>query len=329
MKAVKVILMILAVIFVIWLAASALSPSHAHLERSLEIKAPPQVVFDQVNNLGNWEKWSYWNELEPDAKKTYEGPEAGVGSKYSWEGKKTGKGSMVIVESVAPQTIKTELDFGGDGQAKSGFLFEPFGQGTRVTWDFDSDLGFTQRVSMMLMMDKFLGEAYEKGLDNLKKVCEGLPSPASKVEEVTLTPQWVITVRDTTDLAGISAKIGEAYQIIMGFMASKGLKNTSQPLAIWHKFDPEANFADMEPGVPVADSVAVGKGMHLIKMNGNAVKTTHWGAYEDAEPAYEALEAYMEQKGIAPKGDPWEVYITDPMQEKDTARWQTDIYFPI
>ena len=25
----------------------------------------------------------------------------------------------------------------------------------------------------------------------------------------------------------------------------------------------------------------------------------------------------------------WEQYISDPMTEKDTAKWQTDIYFPV
>jgi effector-binding domain-containing protein len=28
-------------------------------------------------------------------------------------------------------------------------------------------------------------------------------------------------------------------------------------------------------------------------------------------------------------GAPWEVYVTDPMVEKDTAKWQTDIYYPV
>jgi len=330
MKAVKIILVILAAIFLIWLAASALSKSHCHLERSIEINTPAQVVFDNVNSPKKWEQWSYWNELEPDAKKTYEGPEAGVGSKYSWEGKKVGKGSLIIVESIPNQSIKTELDFGGEGQAKSGFKFEPAGNGTKVTWDFDSDVGFTQRVFMALMMDKYLGEAYEKGLAKLKTVSESAPAaPASAIEEVDLTPQWVITMRDTTDLASISAKIGAAYGNIMTYMASNGIAMASQPVAFWYDFNREANSVVMEPGIPVSDSVAVGKGMKLVKVSGRAIKTTKMGSYHELQPAYDALQAYMQQKGLSPRGAPWEVYVTDPMEVKDTAQWQTDIYYPI
>lgn len=330
MKAVKIILVILAAIFAIWLIASALSPSHCHLERSVEINAPASVVFDNVHNLKKWQQWSYWNELEPDARKTYEGPESGVGSKYSWEGKKTGKGSMTIIESVPNETIKTELDFDGKGTAKAGFKFELAGNGTKVTWNFDSDVGFMQRVFMALVMDKFLGTAYEKGLAKLKTVCESAPvAPASAIEEVDITPQWVITMRDTTDLASISSKIGAAYQHIMGYVMTNGITPAGQPVAFWYDFNREANSVVMEPGIPVSDSVAVGKGMKLVQMSGKAIKITKMGPYHELQPAYDALQAYMQQKGLSPRGAPWEVYVTDPMQVKDTAQWQTDIYYPI
>ncbi len=330
MKTVKIILVVLAAIFAIWLIATVLSPSHCHLERSVEINAPAPVVFNNLNSPKKWEQWSFWNELEPDAKKTYEGPEAGAGSKYSWEGKKIGRGSMVIVESIPSDSIKTELDFGGRGAAKAGFKLDPAGSGTKVTWAFDSDVGFTQRVFMALMMEKLLGEAYEKGLAKLKAVCESKSAaPASAIEEVDITPQWVITIRDTTDLTSISAKIGTAYQSIMGYVMANGISPAGQPVAFWHDFNRDANSVIMEPGIPVSDSVAVGKGMGLIRISGRAVKTTHWGAYDKVETAYNALKTYMEQNGITSKGAPWEVYVTDPMQVKDTAQWQTDIYYPI
>lgn len=330
MKTVRIILIILGSLFGIWLIASVFFPSHCHLERTAVINVPAQTVFDQVNNLKNWEKWSYWAALEPEAKRTYEGPESGTGSKFSWQGRKTGTGSMTIVESAAPRSIKTELDFAGGGKAQSSFQFEPDGGGTKVTWDFDSDVGFSQRLFMGLMLDKYLGEAYEQGLAKLKQVCEAIPAqPATVIEEVNAPLQWVIAARDTTNLEGIAGTLGACYESIMRYIAARGLKNNEHPLAIWHKFDPGADFVDVEAGIAVSDSVAVGKGMRLVKLGGKAVKATHHGAYSKAASTYDAMQAWMKQHNITPAGAPWEVYITDPMLEKDTSKWLTDIYFPI
>ena len=330
MKAAKIILIILASIFVLWLIASALMPSHCHLERTIVINAPPRLVFEQVNNLKNWQKWSYWDQLDPEAKKVYEGPESGPGSRYSWDGKKVKKGSMLITESHAPETIKTDLDFSEQGKAQAAFKFEPADGGTKVTWSFDSDVGFSQRVFMALMIDKFLGESYEKSLANLKEVVENaLAESNSEIGQVDLTRQWVITQRETTDLAGIPATLSAAFENVTRFAMANGLSQNGQPLAIWHKFNPADDFVDVEAGIPVSDSTNVGTGMKLIKLSGKAVKTTHWGDYDSSEITYHRAMNWMNQQGIQPSGPPWEVYVTDPEIEKDTAKWQTDIYFPI
>jgi len=333
MKAVKVILIILAVLFGAWLIASALFPSHCHLERSEVINAPPHVVFEQVNNLKNWSKWSYWDELEPDAKKTYDGPESGTGSKYSWDGKKVGQGTLTIVESKAPDTIKTELDFPGEGKAYSVFKFEPADGGTKVTWDFDSDVGFSQRVFMRLMMNKFLGEAYEKGLAKLKTVSESVPQPpalpAVNPEVVQLPSQTVITMRDTTTLEGIPGTLGTIFQKVMEYITSKKIEPAGHPLAIWHVFDVATNKVIVEAGMPVSGSAKAGAGMKVTKLAGKAAKVSYFGNYKDMAPTYQAFREWLIANNLAVAGPPWEVYVTDPMTEKDTSKWQTDIYFPL
>ncbi len=333
MNAVKVILIILAAIFGIWLVASALFPSHCHLERSIVINASPQTVFDQVNTLKNWTKWSYWEELDPNAKKTYEGPEAGKGSKYSWESSKTGKGNMIITESTAPESIRTELEIAGEGKALAEFKFEPVDGGTKVTWDFDKDVSFLKRVFVGLMLNKFLGEAYEKGLAKLKTVSESVPqAPALPVIEasvVELSAQYAITMRDTTDLQGIPTSLGMIFQTVMEYITSKKIETSGHPLAIWHAFDPATGYVEVEAGMPVTASAKAGPNMKLIKMDGKAVTTTYFGDYKKMSLTYDALREWMNKNNVIPTGAPWDVYITDPMVEKDTAKWQTEIYFPI
>ena len=102
MKFLKVFLGIFATLFVFWLIISAFLPSHVKFERSAVINAPPETVFQQVNTLKNWEKWSYWHQSDPEQKIAYSGPPAGTGASYAWDGEKTKQGTLTIIDASEP-----------------------------------------------------------------------------------------------------------------------------------------------------------------------------------------------------------------------------------
>lgn len=165
----------IAGLLVIVIFGSYLLPSQAKVARSIEIAAPPAKVFDLLNGYKRYNEWSPWYERDPQAKYTLAGPETGKGARMSWSSTKddVGSGSQEIVESVPGKLVRTKLDFGDMGTAIAGFQLEPAGTGTRVTWDFTSELGNNPMMRWMgLMFDRWIGADYEKGLANLKKVAE-------------------------------------------------------------------------------------------------------------------------------------------------------------
>ena len=58
-----------------WLAIAILSlviigfalPSHVHVERQTTIQATPDRVFARVGDFRQWEAWSPWANIDPDA----------------------------------------------------------------------------------------------------------------------------------------------------------------------------------------------------------------------------------------------------------------------
>ena len=72
----KKILIALAAIIVIFLIVVAMQPADFTVERTATMAAPQADVFAQVNDLHKWDAWSPWAKLDPDAKMTFEGPEA-------------------------------------------------------------------------------------------------------------------------------------------------------------------------------------------------------------------------------------------------------------
>ena len=151
-----------------------LLPRQVHAERSIVVNAPQAQLFDALNGFKRFNEFSPWAALDPNTQYSYAGPESGVGARMSWVSTKedVGSGTNEIVESTPPDFIRTRLDFGGQ-LAEATFKFEPADGGTRVTWGFDCDVGNNPIMRFVgLMLDKWIGADYEKGLARLKEVME-------------------------------------------------------------------------------------------------------------------------------------------------------------
>jgi len=154
-----------------------LCPATSHLERSTLIERPPAEVFATLDSFGRFNEWSPWFEMDPTAKYTYSGPASGVGARMAWVGNSAvGSGSQEIMESVPDSRIVNALDFGGS-QAKAAFKLAPHGNGTQVVWSFDSEHGYNpiNRLFGALLLERVVGNDYEKGLAKLKGVLERSP----------------------------------------------------------------------------------------------------------------------------------------------------------
>jgi hypothetical protein len=151
-------------------------PRHTHLERSVTINTWAETVWPLVNNLRNFvEHWSPWSEKDPNASKEFNAIAEGKGAVYSWKGhpRKSGTGSMEIVESEHHKLVKVKIVFKGRGSFYANWMLSEMDMQTGVTWNFDQDHG-NNPVSRIFgtMMEKFLGPDYEQGLATLKAHCE-------------------------------------------------------------------------------------------------------------------------------------------------------------
>ena len=170
----KFLLRILLFLFILVVLAAFLAlflPKDFHSERSGVIDAPPQVAYNQVNNLKNWNKWSPWAQIDPETKWEYSSDPVGEGAWYTWtsDHKDVGKGKLTIAEATIGKTLKTEIEFEGMGTGYGTWKFEPQVDKTKVTWGFDTHVAWPFNL-MMFNFDSQMGPSLEKGLTNLDKV---------------------------------------------------------------------------------------------------------------------------------------------------------------
>ncbi len=175
MQFLKILVKSLLFLLVILAVVGFFLPSSTVVSRGVDISAPASKVFNYVNDFKQFNRWSPWTAKDPAMTLNFAGPATGVGSKMSWKSDESGvgNGSQEITASVENQSVSTHLEFDGQGNADASFELVESGGGTRITWGFESDWGYNILGRYMgLMMDRWVGSEYEKGLNSLKQLAE-------------------------------------------------------------------------------------------------------------------------------------------------------------
>jgi hypothetical protein len=145
------------------------------VQRSITIDAPSARILGLVTDFREWVDWSPWEGLDPDLKRTYSGPDSGVGASYAWSGnRKAGAGTMAI-ESVDDSSVGIALTFTKPFKSKSKTHFDlrPDGERTAVTWQVLTPKTLMLTImSVFMSLEKTVGPDLEKGLAQLKSVAE-------------------------------------------------------------------------------------------------------------------------------------------------------------
>ena len=309
-------------------------PSKVKMERSIEINRDAATIFQVVNSLSNFNKWSPWFEKDINAQYTVSGDVEGVGSKLSWQGNQNvGTGSNEIIESQTNQSIKMRMFFGKDDKpAYATISLKPNEEITRVTWAFENDFGYNVFFRYFgLVLEDMIAPDYEKGLANLKKYVESLPLyDYSDVSVVTTTADKVYTTEEKiASEQEITSSIAAAYAKIMAFISANNLNISGTPKIITLDFSNDSFH--FKAAIPVANNQVVDENKQIIGEQmyaGKAVKIIHKGSYQNFKQTYDVLFAYMAQNQLKKNGYPWEDFVTDPADVTEDELI-THIYQPI
>ena len=170
------ILIVVAAVIVVFIVIVAAQSAQFTVVRSTKMAAPPEKIFPHVNDLHNWEAWSPWAKLDPNAKNSFEGAASGVGAAMAWTGNcKVGVGRMAITDSRPNESIRFRLDFEKPMKATNTaeFTFKNAGGQTIVTWSMAGQKNFVGKFFHLFMScDQMIGGQFEKGLAAIKSIVE-------------------------------------------------------------------------------------------------------------------------------------------------------------
>lgn len=333
----KKILIGLAVLIVALLVIGFLLPGKMEVSRSVTVNASAENVFDEFNDLKKWQEWQYWNSLEKPGEMTvtYGEKSEGTGATYSWDGKKTGKGTVTILESVPNKSVASEIDFTGSGKAQGLYTVEPEGEGTKATMNFTFDNGMNPIGRWFsLFMKGEIEKAFDYGLAKVKERAEAKPKFSVDISEVSTPVTYYVGIESkgvaTANNDAVNAAMAKAFTQVATDLNKAKVQITGAAFCLITRWDDATRQMDMICAFPVDEKANV-PGKYKIQQvaAGKAVKAVHRGDYAKMEATHNQIMQYIELKKLSMAGAPWESYLTDPMIEKDTAAWVTEIYYPI
>jgi effector-binding domain-containing protein len=334
MKSLKIVTIILIVILAIFLVPPLFMASETKVEKTMVLTASPEVIWDQVNCLKNWEAWDVWHQ---DTTMTghYEGPECGVGAKNVWKYNNSEEGgTQTIVEIREYEYIKTVLDFGPMGKAETELKMEKVEGGTQVTWNFVSPAPYpiVRWISVMMIKPE-VEKSYVQGLEKLNEITMNMkPKPKFKTGEVKITEvtsMMAVGIKVESGMVNMGEIMGGSYGKLTAFIQQSGAEMAGMPFAIWYQWEDTAKFV-YECAMPVATKVKAEGEFHFFNTyQGKVATVEHWGDYTSSGVSWTSVMSYVEANQLEANGEPYEVYMTDPAAEPDPSKWLTVLYFPV
>ncbi|MDY0884498.1 SRPBCC family protein [Dongia soli] len=158
---------------------AAAKPDTFRVERSIDIKAPPEKILVFIEDFHRWGLWSPYEKLDPSMQRNFSGAATGKSSVYSWASDgKAGAGRMEITD-VSPSRVLIQLDFSKPFESHNlaEFTLTPSGDATnpdtKVIWAmYGPNLFIGKVMSLFFDTDKMIGGDFETGLANLKAQAE-------------------------------------------------------------------------------------------------------------------------------------------------------------
>lgn len=125
----------------------------------------------------------------------------------------------------------------------------------------------------------------------------------------------------------IAKALGELLPAVFQYASKNGLVFAGPPTCRY--CDWSTSGVTLEAGLPIG---APAKGEGDIQVGtlpaGPAASTIHKGPYDDLNKAHSAIEAWIATNALTAAGDPYEVYLTDPVEVPDPAEWLTEVIWP-
>lgn len=150
--------------------------------------------------------------------------------------------------------------------------------------------------------------------------------------EITVKANPAITAiahRTSTDYPGIFEDIPAGFEVVMSFLAWADIDPVGAPFTVYYQAPDADTQGDIAMCIPVAAAAPTNEDTEVVEIAAEATASIlHRGSYEDMGESYNAVAAWIHERGHRIVGPHREVYLNSPADVVE-ADLLTEILFPI
>jgi effector-binding domain-containing protein len=265
---------------------------------------------------------------------TYEGTDGTVGSVSRWVGnKEVGKGSQTITKIDDNKAVEMKLKFlePWENESDAFIYLTDTTDGVKVTWGFKGDMPRPWNLMSPFMT---MQKEFDTGLTRLKALSEkeamsgATGARTFDIKETTTAPKTYIGIRKELTFDKLFTFFSENYPKLFTDLQKANVQPIGSPSGLFYTFDEKAMKTQVAAVAPVADAKKeVGSWQTFAVKGGKTVTVDYYGAYDKSKAAHDAIGEYIKKKNYKWVAPVIEEYVTDPGNEKDTAKWLTRISY--
>jgi effector-binding domain-containing protein len=285
--------------------------------KSIIIKKSQTDVYQTLSDVNQWNNWSPWACLEPEAKINFNKNEKTGYTTLAWDGKLIGSGAMEVTNKTSNQ-IDYDLHFYKpfNSTSKVWFTLKESNGDTEVIWGMKSSLPFFL-FFLKKMMVAYLSADYERGLLRLKEYMETgtLLCQMSDISKSSQNKFYVLGKRENTSITNLGPSMIKIFDQAEKDISDRKLPVPDGFISLYHKFDLIKAQTDYTAGIFYHQKPSGVSGYDIIEMpNHESLKMTLKGKYDHLPTAWSKIFCY--QRGNKVKLDKktpfYELYLNSP-----------------
>lgn len=343
MKILKYLFFLLLIVIIAGAIYVATQKGEYHVEETIIINAPLPVVYNEVNNLSNWEDWGPWRKeandiIIDDVTEDTRGEGAG----FAWKSEELGDGNITTTRAIPfnaiDQVVEHRPTF-ADSESRMYWEFEEVEDGTRVTVGMEGNQTFREKLGFVFnenSLTQTMRPRLNRSLERLQNtVVQKMSVYSINVDGITTHGGGFYMYSSTASkISQIPAKMKNMVTEVRNYMETNNIPATGDPFVLYNNWNDQNNSAIYSAGIFTPNMVITAQESDIL--NGmmpvqRVVKTTLKGDYSNLEEAWDMVYAYMDKNDLQADEEkqPFEVYRTTEETTPNPANWVTEIYIPL
>jgi|SRR5690554_722005 len=334
MKTLKWITIVLIGLFAAFLIFSATQPNTLIIEKEIIIDAKADLIYEELLNFENWNKWTTYNELDKDLESNISENAGEIGSFYEWSSAKpvVGKGKRVLEEKIENKYVRFKIRLKGwRDESQDEFSIKEKPNSTLLSRRYEGSKTPFYLNFLNTFMEPMVKSSVYKDLENFKKYVEQIqakeiPNPHNLTVN-SFEGLKFISITDSCSEGNLSTTLSNLFtELTIYLELNDNAQETTDPIAIYHQ--KSAKKIIVEAAIPFAGKIAASG---RIKVDSIAptkvIRGKYYGEHKMSADIYDAIRSYAKAKKLNLKNSPWEVYTA--MNSGNNKNTEAYIYYPI